>query len=137
MAKYRVVEHPGFPGPRGFVRPGGTVTLPDDAVPSRSFIPLDKAAHEALTLAKMSYVEGREQRLAELDPPRKLNAKTKRELLFVPDVPEAPKAAEKAGGEEEGEEEGETISDVAARAGLVEAPTTAAARKGGKRAADE
>lgn len=112
MAEYRVIESPGFPGPSGFVRPGGTVTLPDEAIPSRSFVPLDEPARKALTKAKMAYVESLEQRMAELDPPRKLNAKKKKDLLFVPEIPPPPKKAAVTQPEDEEEEPGQTVAEL-------------------------
>lgn len=133
MAKYKVIEAPGYPGPTGFVRPGGTITLPDSAVPSRSFVPLDEPARKALTKAKMLYVEGLEQRMAELDPPKKLNAKKKRDLLFVPEIP-APKKAADSTEPEDGEELDAGREKTVAEVGEEAEPP--AAEKGKGRAAD-
>jgi hypothetical protein len=136
MAKYRVVAHPGVPGPQGFVHPGGTLILPDTATPSRFLVPLDEAAHQALTKAKAEYVEGLEKRMGELDPPRKLNDKVRKDLLKVPELPKpADPDQEPADGEEAEDEtpadEGLSIRELAEQRGAVEAP-----RGRGKRAAD-
>lgn len=130
--KFRVIEEPGVPGPRGFVRAGDVLTLPDDAVPSRSLVPLDEAAVKALTKAKTEYVEDLERRMAELDPPRKLNGQKKRQLLEVPEIPKA-----KDPDAPEDEDEGQTLREVAFERGQLDDTSPAAAKRAGKRASDQ
>jgi hypothetical protein len=132
MAKYLVTQSPGYPSAHGFVRPGGTVILPDDTIPSRYFHPLDEAAHKALTKAKKEYVEDLERRMSELEPPRKLSVREKKELLAVPDLPK-PEAEPVV---ENPEDEGQTIREVAFERGELDPAAPAQHKGGGKRAAD-
>lgn len=91
MAKYLVIREPGIQLESGMVRRGSIVTLPDDAVPSRtSLAPLDQAAYDALVKEKERYVADYDRRLGELNPPRKLSERDRKRLMFVPPVPKAP-----------------------------------------------
>lgn len=146
MAKYIILAAAGmgWPGPRGMVRPGEEIILKDSTVPSRlCMAPLDQAAFDALKKAKEEYVATVEERLAAEDPPQKLNAKRKRELLHVPPIPveEAEKPLDA-----DDEDEGETLAEVGRKleagvpGGKLEpaAPAKghAAGHAGGKRLAD-
>lgn len=106
MAKYLVTQEPGFPGPYGIVRPGGVVTLPDDAVPSRFFEPVDQAAQTAIAKARKAYVERVEARRKKRNLPP-LEPFEKEELLAVPPLVKPPAAVPV-----EDEEEGLTLSEL-------------------------
>jgi hypothetical protein len=137
MAKYLVTQEPGVQlTPGGFIRSGETLELPDDETPSRALTPLDDAAVKALEKAKADYVADLERRMGELEPPRKLPAATRRELLRIPPMPgDAPKKPKDEGIT--ARQLSEQLGHGGAKAlGADEKPAADAKKGGGTRAAD-
>lgn len=138
MPRYRitVAAGMGWPGPRGLVRPGEDILVSDSFTPSiRCMEPLDEAAHAQLVKAKATYVEGLEERLGELDPPQKLNAKKKKELLHVPPL-EVVEAEQPVDVVDEPEDEGETLKEVGEKHEAHVTGKLEKGKNGGKRLAD-
>lgn len=131
MAKYLVVKEPGVPVPgRGFYKPGETLVLADDAMPSRFFHPLDEAAVAALKRAKEAYLADYERRIAKSRFPRELSIGEKEAILHIHPLPEANKGLQLKKKSEE------TFDDTLTPREMAEGKAPGTRSSASKRAAD-